>query len=225
MTDNAKSSILVSEIIGSVSLLTRKPKNPEAVLVMAHGAGAGMDHPFMESLAAELANRGIATVRYNFPYLEKKKKRPDPAPVAEKTVAMVIQSTHETFPETPLFAGGKSFGGRMTSQRLSKECPAFVRGIVFFGFPLHPVGAPSVERAAHLQSVHIPMLFLQGTRDNMADVELLNKTCSGLATATLATLEGADHSFQSGKKKFISELADETVAWIKNQKKQYQKFI
>ena len=215
MTDRSKIRILISETIGSVSGLVLKPQDPEAVLVLAHGAGAGMNHGFMESLAVELANRSIATVRYNFPYMENKKGRPDPAPIAEKTAAIAIQSAHEAFPEIPLFAGGKSFGGRMTSQRLSKETPAFVKGIVFFGFPLHPVGAPSVERAAHLQAVQLPMLFLQGTRDKLAEMDLLQKTCSDLPTATLITLEGADHSFKSGKKDFIVELAEQATGWMR----------
>lgn len=121
MTDKQKSRLLVSESIGMVFLLTLTPKNHEGVLVMAHGAGASMDHPFMELLALELANRSIATVRFNFPYMENKKKRPDPAPISERTVAAAIQSARAAFPETPLYAAGKSFGGRMTSQRLSKD--------------------------------------------------------------------------------------------------------
>ena len=174
-----------------------------------------MNHPFMITLARELARYSVATVRYNFPYMENKRNRPDPPAIAEKTVAMVILETHKIFPELPFFAGGKSFGGRMTSQRLAKECPPFVKGIVFYGFPLHPLGSPSTERAVHLTNITIPMLFLQGTRDKMAEMSLLEKTCSGLPTATLATLEGADHSFKSGKKELIPVLAERTRDWMK----------
>ena len=208
-------TILISESIGSVSSSIIKPDSPEAVLVLAHGAGAGMTHPFMITLAEELSRYSVATVRYNFPYMENKRNRPDPPAIAEKTVAMVILKTREMFPDLPLFAGGKSFGGRMTSQRLAKERPLFVKGIVFYGFPLHPLGSPSTERAAHLKDISIPMLFLQGTRDKMAEMSLLEKTCSGLPTATLATLEGADHSFKAGKKQLIPVLAGHTRQWMK----------
>jgi uncharacterized protein len=216
MTDRTRITVPISENIGAVSGLVMKPTNVAAVLVLAHGAGAGMEHSFMESLATALADHSIATVRFNFPYTENKKGRPDPAAVAEKTVAMVTQHARDLFSDIPLFAGGKSFGGRMTSQRLSKESPSYVKGIVFFGFPLHPVGAPSVERAAHLQNIYLPMLFLQGTRDKLAEMALLTKTCSSLPTATLRILDGADHSFQQGKKNFIPELAEYASAWMKN---------
>lgn len=215
MTARSKITILVSESMGHVSGLVLKPAEVGAVLVLAHGAGTGMEHSFMESLGIGLAERSVATVRYNFPYMEKQKGRPDPAPIAEKTVAAAIRQARETFPDTPLFAGGKSFGGRMTSQCLSKESPDFVKGIVFFGFPLHPVGAPSVERASHLQAIRLPMLFLQGTRDKLAELELIRKTCAGLPTATLTTLEGADHSFKAGKKNFIEELAGLAAEWMR----------
>jgi predicted alpha/beta-hydrolase family hydrolase len=168
----------------------------------------------MESLAAELAACSIVTVRFNFAYLEQKKKRPDPAPIAEKTVASMVQKTHELFPDYSVYVGGKSFGGRMTSQRMAKECPPFVKGIVFYGFPLHPVGQPSLERAAHLQHIRIPMLFLQGTRDKLADLVLLEKVCSGLPSSTLHIFEGADHSFKSGKQNLIPALAEHTRSWM-----------
>ena len=207
-------TISISESIGSVSASIVEPDRPEAVLVLAHGAGAGMNHPFMTTLAKELAHQSVATVRYNFAYMENKKNRPDPPAIAGKIVAMVILKAREIFPDLPLFAGGKSFGGRMTSQRLATECPPFVKGIVFFGFPLHPLGSPSTERAIHLKAITIPMLFLQGTRDKMAEMHLLEETCSGLPLATLSTLEGADHSFKSGKKDLIPELALRASAWM-----------
>src|SRR5271154_3198551 len=136
-------SIPVSDSIGKVSALVTEPGNIHAVLVLAHGAGAGMRHRFLESLSDALSELSIGTVRFNFPYMENGKKRPDPPAIAEKTVEKVIGFAHDLYPHLPLVAGGKSFGGRMTSQRLSKECPAFVKGIVFYGFPLHPSGAPS----------------------------------------------------------------------------------
>jgi predicted alpha/beta-hydrolase family hydrolase len=208
-------TIPISESIGTVSASIIEPKDPVAVLVLAHGAGAGMNHPFMITLAQALSGHAIATVRYNFPYMENKRNRPDPPAIAEKTVAAVMLKAHELFPDLPLFAGGKSFGGRMTSQRLAKECPSFVKGIVFYGFPLHPLGSPSTERAVHLKNITVPMLFLQGTRDKMAEMSLLEETCSGLPAATLSTLEGADHSFKSGKKELIPVLAERTHEWMK----------
>jgi predicted alpha/beta-hydrolase family hydrolase len=212
-----KIAIPISESIGSVSALVMEPENPKAALVLAHGAGAGMNHAFMESLAGELAKHAIATVRYNFPYMENKKSRPDPLAIATKTVGAVIDRAHELFPGLLLVAGGKSFGGRMTSQQLSKECPAYVKGIVFFGFPLHQIGNPSVDRAAHLQSIRIPMLFLQGTHDKMAELSMLNQVCSTLPTATLTTFEGADHSFKAGKKELIPVLAESVGSWLELQ--------
>jgi predicted alpha/beta-hydrolase family hydrolase len=207
-------SITVSNSIGNISGLILEPKPCKAMIVLAHGAGAGMTHKFMESLAAELASLSMGTLRYNFPYMENGKKRPDPPAIAEKTVEAALNKTQELFSSIPVYSGGKSFGGRMTSHRLSKECPAFVKGIIFFGFPLHAAGNPSTDRAAHLANIHIPMLFLQGTRDALAELSLIEKVCSGLPTATLTKFEGADHSFKSGKKDFVSELASATDQWV-----------
>jgi predicted alpha/beta-hydrolase family hydrolase len=203
----------ISESIGKVSLLVTTPKDAHAVLVLAHGAGAGMKHRFLESLAEELAKKFVATVRYNFPYMENGKKRPD---LAEKTASVVIEYAHELFPQLPLVAGGKSFGGRMTSQCLSKSCPAFVKGIVFYGFPLHPTGKPSTERAGHLANIKIPMLFLQGSKDTLAEPLLIESVVAGLATARLEKFEGADHSFNMGKKNNIPVLAELTERWIRD---------
>jgi predicted alpha/beta-hydrolase family hydrolase len=206
----------VSDSIGGVSAVVIEPEHPRAVLVLAHGAGAGMLHPFMSALANALAGKGIGTVRYNFPYMEKLRNRPDPPAIAGKTVAVAIEKAHELFPSLPLYAGGKSFGGRMTSQRLSRECPAFVKGIIFYGFPLHPLGSPSTERATHLKEVTIPMLFLQGTRDKMAERNLLEETCAALPLSTLIWLDGADHSFKAGKQELIPVLAEHTYQWMEN---------
>lgn len=208
-------AITVSESIGAISSIMVKPSPMKALVVLAHGAGAGMNHSFMESLAQQLALRGIGTLRYNFPFIEQRKKRPDVPAIAEKTVATVLMKANELTEGTvPIFAAGKSFGGRMSSQYFSKSDTSFTKGLIFYGFPLHPAGAPATTRAAHLNNVRIPMLFLQGTRDALAELSLIRKVCSELPLAKLVTFEGADHSFKSGKKDFIAGLANETDAWV-----------
>lgn len=186
----------------------------KALVVLAHGAGAGMNHAFMLKLSEALAEKQIGTLRYNFPYIENGKKRPDMPAVATKTVDLVLQKAHELFPKTKIFGAGKSFGGRMTSQFISKNNPEFVAGLIFYGFPLHPAGTPSVERGDHLKTVKVPMLFLQGTRDALAELSLIKKVTKALKKSSLELLEGADHSFKSGKREFIPELADATEHWI-----------
>ena len=208
-----KISLQVSDSIGKVSALLAAPAKPKAVLTLAHGAGAGMTHRFMEELSDQLVQKSIAVMRFNFPYMENKKGRPDPPAIAEKTVSSVINEAHKLYPKLPVYASGKSFGGRMSSQKLSKECPEFVKGIIFYGFPLHPAGKPSVDRAIHLKDISIPMLFLSGTKDTLAELPLLEKVCGELSTATLIKFEGADHSFKAGKKDTISWLADATKQW------------
>jgi len=206
--------IKVSDKIGSVSGEIISPEKPKAILVLAHGAGAGMKHPFMKSLSDELCLRGIATLRFNFPFIEQKKGRPDLPAVAHTTIEVAIQATEKKFPDVPLFAGGKSFGGRMTSQLMaSKEIPA-VQGVIFFGFPLHQPGNPGVERADHLKQVKVPMLFLQGTRDALADLELIQKVVKGLKKSKLISFEGADHSFKAPRQNLIPVLAESVANWI-----------
>lgn len=207
-------TIFVSESIGSVSAELTATENPKIVLTLAHGAGAGMNHPFMKLLAVELTKHNVATLRFNFPFIEQKKKRPDFPAVAHKTVEAALNKAHELFPKLPVFASGKSFGGRMSSQYLSANFPDFVKGIIFFGFPLHPAGNPSVERAEHLKAIKVPMLFLQGTRDALAEISMIEKITSELLRATLIKIEGADHSFKKGKENLISFLANETANWI-----------
>ena len=209
-----KISIEVSKTLGSVSANVHEVNKPACVLMLAHGAGAGMDHPFMISLASELAKHSINVIRYNLLYMEKGTKRPDPPAIAEKTVEAVMNKVHSLYPKLAVFAAGKSFGGRMTSQRLSKDCPAFLNGIVFFGFPLHPTGAPATDRATHLSSVKIPMLFLQGTKDTLATMDLMEGVVKKLPLATLIKYEGADHSFKVPKKQMIDVLAEDTYQWI-----------
>jgi predicted alpha/beta-hydrolase family hydrolase len=179
-----------------VSALLTAPTSCKACFVVAHGAGAGMQHAFMANLANDLGSRGIATLRYQFPYMEKNSKRPDPPARCHATVRAAVNAARALLPELPLFAGGKSFGGRMTSQAQAAEPLAGVRGLAFLGFPLHPPKQPSDSRAAHLLKVEIPMLFLQGARDVFAEPELLNPLITLLGErATLLLLPNADHSF------------------------------
>src|SRR5262245_44527941 len=204
----------------SVSALLTRPKEARACFVFAHGAGAGMTHAFMGAVAAGLAARKIATLRYQFPYMEKGSKRPDPPPVAHAAVRAAVATAAQHCAGLPLLAGGKSFGGRMTSQAQAKAPLDGVRGLAFFGFPLHPAGKPSAERAAHLSDVKIPMLFLQGTGDALAEVSLLKPVVKGLGKrATLHLTEAADHSFHvpkaSGRndREVLAEIMDAFVAW------------
>ncbi|HEX4782508.1 MAG TPA: alpha/beta family hydrolase [Usitatibacter sp.] len=171
-------------------------KGARAAYVLAHGAGAGMRHPFMEAFARGLAARGIAVLRYEFAYMEQGSKRPDPPKAAQARVREAVDEAAKAFPGLPLFAGGKSFGGRMTSQAQAAAPLPGVRGLAFLGFPLHATGKPSNERAAHLAHVEVPMLFLQGTRDTLAELSLLRPVIEGLGPrATLVTFDDADHSF------------------------------
>ncbi len=177
------------------------PPNARVLLVLAHGAGAGMRHPFLETVARGLAERGIATFRYEFTYMEERKRRPDPPAVAEERVRSAVAEATRVAPGVPLLAGGKSFGGRMTSGAQAKHPLPDVRGLVFFGFPLHPPGRPGTTRADHLDAVGIPMLFLQGTRDDFAELALLESVSARLGQrATLHVVEGADHSFRVPKR-------------------------
>ena len=179
-----------------VSGLLEHPQGPKFCLVLAHGAGAGMEHPFMAALSSDLAAHGIATLRYQFPYMERGEKRTDAPPLCHATVRAAIALAEQLVPKVPLIAGGKSFGGRMTSQAQALMPLPGARGLAFFGFPLHTADKPSIDRAAHLSKVKIPMLFLQGTRDNLADLALLRPLTEGLRNlATLKVLEAADHSF------------------------------
>jgi uncharacterized protein len=204
-----------------VSGLLQAPDDARACYVLAHGAGAGMAHPFMAGLADALAKRGVATLRYQFPYMEHRSRRPDPPKIAQAAVRAAVAEAVKRLPNLPLFAGGKSFGGRMTSQAQAASPLPAVRGLVFLGFPLHPAGRPSSERAEHLSAVRIPMLFLQGTRDALADLSLLEPVISGLgARGNLQIFEQADHSFhvptKSGRSDVdvMSSLAEAIAAWI-----------
>jgi predicted alpha/beta-hydrolase family hydrolase len=207
--------IAVSPTAGKVSAKYTAPDNPVSIFTLAHGAGAGMDHIFMETLAGSLAKAGIATLRFNFPFAENKKGRPDTPAVAHQTIEAAIKKARELEPGLPLFTAGKSFGGRMSSQYLAANADSPVSGIIFYGFPLHPSGKPSVDRADHLKALKIPMLFLQGTRDTLATQELITAVCKSLRKATLVEFEGADHSFKAGKKDVMSLLVSETAKWVR----------
>jgi predicted alpha/beta-hydrolase family hydrolase len=203
-----------------VSGLMQQPSPAKACLVLAHGAGSDMHHPFMASLAADLARTGIATLRFQFPYTERRGKRPDSPALCHATVRAAVATAHALAPSLPLFAGGKSFGGRMTSQAQAEIVLPHVCGLVFFGFPLHPPKQPSIDRGAHLFQVKVPMLFLQGTRDALAELPLLEPLAKRLGErTTLKLLDAADHSFhvppRSGRTdaQVRSEMLEVFAAW------------
>lgn len=207
---------------GTVSALLELPGDAFALLVLAHGAGAGMRHPFMETVARELGEQGVATLRYQFPYLEAGKKRPDRPPVAMDAVRAAVQTALGWCPDLPCFAGGKSFGGRMTSQAAAEGMLPGVAGLVFFGFPLHAPNRPGIARAEHLARVGVPLLFLQGSRDAFADLGLLRPVLADLpGTPELHVISDADHSFKVPKRAgrepgaIIAELAARTASWAR----------
>lgn len=202
----------------TISAELYQPSKAKAIYVFAHGAGTNMHHKFMKDLAVELASLQIATLRYNFLYTEQKKKRPDFPAIAHVAVAAAITKAHELLPKLPLIAGGKSFGGRMTSQYISANPLPFVNGLAFVGFPLHPAGKPAIDRAEHLATIKIPILFLQGTKDALASWDLITEVCSKHPLATLAAFEGADHSFKAGKKNLIPEIAAKLNDWMDSQR-------
>lgn len=214
--------IAITPEIGQVSALLMRPKDAWALLVLAHGAGTDMRHRSMETMSQALAEKGIATLRYNFPYKEKGGGRPDNKGVTSATVRGAVDAATKSTGDLPLFAGGRSFGGRMTSVAASQEPLTGVHGIVFFAFPLHPPGKPGTERADHLFQLDIPMLFLQGPRDTLATPELLEPIIQKLGQqATLHVIAAADHSFKvlksSGRteKEVTEELVSTTAAWMR----------
>jgi predicted alpha/beta-hydrolase family hydrolase len=221
-------TVRVSDHVGDVEAVLLRPDEARWLFVFAHGAGAGMRHPFMESLARELAASHVATFRYQFPYMQTKRGRPDSPAVLTDTVRAAVRAASEAAPDLPLLAGGKSLGGRMTSLAFSEQAAdksggPHLRGLVFVGFPLHKPGRPGAERASHLQRVSAPMLFLQGTRDSLADLSFLRPVCTNLGhRATLHVVEGADHSFHMLKRSgrtdgdVLSELARTVASWAES---------
>ena len=207
-------SLQVSPSIGMVSAEYIAPQKSKCIMTLAHGAGAGMHHSFMVALANALAEADIATLRFNFPFMEQKKGRPDAPAIAHQTIEAAISKALELSPSLPLFVSGKSFGGRMSSQYVAAHPGTAVKGIIFYGFPLHPAGKPSTDRAEHLKQVEVPMLFLQGTRDELATWNLVESVCSSLPNAELVKIEGADHAFKAGKQNIIAVLTQATGNWI-----------
>lgn len=206
---------------GRMPALVLRPPDARLALLLAHGAGAGMRHSFMEAVSAALASQGIATFRYDFPWMAAGLRRPDPPALLQATVRAAVAAAARALPGLPLFAGGKSLGGRMTSSAQAAAPLDGVRGLVFLGFPLHPAGRPGTDRAEHLARVAVPMLFLQGTRDALADAGLIRGVCERLGPlATLHIVEGADHSFhvleRSGRTgdQVIAELATAAAQWM-----------
>ncbi|MGE5095110.1 MAG: alpha/beta family hydrolase [Betaproteobacteria bacterium] len=219
-----KQLVIAVDATTRVSALLLAPQRPLAGYVFAHGAGAGMAHPFMAAVAEELAARGVATLRYQFAYMERGSKRPDPPRMAHATVRAAVAEAARQLPSTPLFAGGKSFGGRMTSQAQAASPLPGVKGLVFVGFPLHAAGKPGDERARHLFDVKVPMLFLQGSRDELADLSLLAPIVERLGPrATLHVIDQADHSFhvpaRSGRNDAEARagMLDAMAAWMRRQ--------
>lgn len=222
MTTDTEGRFLASETSGEVSYVLRVPQGAKWLYVLAHGAGAGMRHRFLETMADRLEERGVATFRYQFPYIEQGKRRPDPPKRLLATVRAAVSAARSAAPGLRLIAGGKSMGGRMTSQAQAEEALPGVEALAFVGFPLHAAGKPpSVERGVHLADVKLPMLFLQGTRDSLADLELLRPLLDPIhPRPTLRIVDGADHGFhvlkRSGRTddQVQGELADVLAAWF-----------
>jgi len=206
----------------TISALLLRPRTARVCYVLAHGAGAGMIHHFMAEVAEGLADREMATLRYQFPYMEKASKRPDAPAVAHDAVRAAVAEAARRCADLPLVAGGKSFGGRMTSQAQAIKPLVGIRGLVFLGFPLHPAGKPSIDRATHLTEVLIPMLFVQGTHDKLAEPALIGPVVAALKSALLHQVEAADHSFhvpaRSGRtdREVMTEVLDTVAAFVRS---------
>ncbi len=211
----------LNESLGKISLEVDEARSPIAVIILAHGAGAGMHHPFMVGISNALANSGFHVVRFNFPYMEQGRKSPGSPKKNIETWALVIEHIHHNHPELPIFISGKSYGGRMASHLLAEEAIESINGIIYFGFPLHAPGRDSKERAEHLDRLQVPQLFLQGTNDKLANIDLMKEVVSGLDRGTLVEIEGADHSFNVPKKlgisksQMIQQLSDLAADFIK----------
>ncbi len=217
---NAQPAVVTLPERGTVSALFVRPERAHLLYLLAHGAGAGMHHPFLENVSAQLAQRGVATLRYQFPYMEAGRRRPDAPRALEETVCAAIGTASQIAPDLPLVAGGKSLGGRITSHIAASDPPAALRGVVFLGYPLHAPNRPDTKRAVHLKHIKVPTLFLQGTRDSLADLGLFRPIVRDLGDkATLHVVEGGDHSFKvlkrSGRteRQVTAEIADAIHDW------------
>ena len=222
MTEAADLRLPIGDGIGEVSAFLLRPPDAWLLYVLAHGAGAGMRHRFLEGVAASFAAAGIATLRFQFPYLEAGRRRPDPPAVLEETVRAAVTRAADLVPELPIIAGGKSLGGRMSSSAAARRPLPRVKGLAFLGFPLHPPGDPGTHRAEHLAQVAVPMLFLQGTRDSFARLDLITAVCRSLGPrAKLQQIEGADHSFGVLKRsarspvQVMDQLTGAVVQWAR----------
>ncbi len=220
MSRDFEHRIVATETAGEVSALWHRPRGAQFLYVFAHGAGAGMTHEFMASMTARLSDRKVATFRFQFPYMEAGRRRPDPPAMIEATIREAVKYAGKIDPKLPMIAGGKSMGGRLTSSAQARAPLPAVVGLAFTGFPLHPAAKPSVTRAEHLDRIKVPMLFLQGTRDALADLELVRPVCKRLGRrAHLHIVDGADHGFRVLKRsgrtgdEVLDELADTLVTW------------
>jgi predicted alpha/beta-hydrolase family hydrolase len=223
MTSAVELRVDLADDLGSVSALMMRPPDPWLLYVLAHGAGAGMRHAFLEAISAALAARGVATLRFQFPYMESGRRSPDSPRTAEAAVAAAVRQAAALAPELPLVAGGKSFGGRMTSGAAASGLIPQVQGLAFLGFPLHPPGQPGTRRADHLDRIDLPMLFLQGTRDQFAQLDLISGVCDRLGRrATLQLVDGGDHSFGVPKRSgrtpadVMDQLATTITEWSRS---------
>ena len=206
----------VPEAGARISIRYAVPETADCIILLTHGAGAGIDHWFITGIEQHLMNSGFGVFTFQFPFMEAGRRRPDSEETAVVTWNAAVAFVHDRWPERSVVASGKSWGGRMLSYwALRGEHTAVVQRLIFFGFPLHPYGRPAISRAAHLADISVPMLFLQGTRDRLATPDLMMKVASDLATSTLIFFDGADHGFQSGKRDFIPELAEAVTGWLR----------
>lgn len=216
-----KSPIVINKTIGNVSAILSLPEKTEAILLFAHGAGADMEHPFMDKISEGLNDRKIGTLRFNFPYMEKGRKAPGSPREAIESIKRIYEQLFSTYDDKPLFIGGKSYGGRMASHAAAEGLTEKIHGLIFFGFPLHAPGKNSTERADHLGKIKHPMLFLQGTKDKLADIDLIKKVTGRLPNATLVEYADADHSFKVPKKasfpqeEIYNHIIREAALWMK----------
>ncbi|MEP0985008.1 alpha/beta family hydrolase [Ekhidna sp.] len=214
--------LFLNDKLGKITFEIDQVSEPEAVLIIAHGAGAGMHHPFMSNLAVRIVNEGISTIRFNFPYMEQGRKSPGSPKANIETWSMVLNHVAGIYPSLPLFLSGKSYGGRMASHLIAENSIEEVKGIIYYGFPLHAPGRDSTDRASHLTHITVPQMFIQGTKDKLANLELMKEVTSSLKDAQLEIIEEGDHSFnvpkRSGKTKdeILDLLAIKSATWIKN---------